>query len=197
MMIFRAYDGDRAPRSGSWGDGDAKSWNYGLPWKIGDVAGFACDLDLEASSKTITFYLNGKSMGVAFANVDYACGLTPAMTVVSRGDSCYTCQYILFLDSSTPASPPCVVELTRPMNQQGGDGKSYAVNFGPNLQYLPPQHRFDIPHHVLLLFTFTLSHFLFNSCLHARIALDRLHRLFLFRLIPWCGIDAARPPSSL
>jgi hypothetical protein len=84
MMIFRAYDGDRAPRSGSWGDGDARSWNYGLPWKIGDIAGFACDLDLESSSKTITFYLNGKSMGVAFANVEYACGLTPAMTVVSR-----------------------------------------------------------------------------------------------------------------
>lgn len=52
-----------------------------MPWKIGDVVGLACDLDLEASSKTITFYLNGKSMGVAFANVDYVCGLTPAMTV--------------------------------------------------------------------------------------------------------------------
>ena len=84
QRFVRAYDGDRAPHSGSWGDGDAKSWNYGLPWKIGDVVGFACDLDLEASSKTITFYLNGKSMGVAFANVDYVCGLTPAMTVQVR-----------------------------------------------------------------------------------------------------------------
>ena len=77
----RAYDGDRAPGQGKWGDGSAKCWSYGMPWKAGDIAGFACDLDLENSSKTITFYLNGKSMGVAFSNVDFDSGLSPAMTV--------------------------------------------------------------------------------------------------------------------
>ena len=77
----RAYDGDRAPGQGKWGDGSARAGCYGRPWKAGDIAGFACDLDLENSSKTITFYLNGKSMGVAFSNVDFDSGLSPAMTV--------------------------------------------------------------------------------------------------------------------
>jgi hypothetical protein len=91
----RAYDGDRAPHSGKWGDGSARDWCYGIPWKAGDIAGFACDLDLENSSKTITFYLNGKSMGVAFSNVDFDSGLSPAMTVQVL--QCASSHFDLFL----------------------------------------------------------------------------------------------------
>lgn len=37
-----------------------------------------------------------------------------------------------------------VIELPYALNRQGGGGKSYAVNFGPNLVHLPPLHRFRI-----------------------------------------------------
>ena len=79
--LRRAFDGDRAPKTGLWGDGISRGWEYGKAWKAGDSVGFACDLDLENSSKTLTFYMNGKSMGVAFSNIDFDSGLCPALTV--------------------------------------------------------------------------------------------------------------------
>ncbi len=118
----RAYDGDRAPSEGKWGDGNAKRWSYGKPWKAGDIAGFACDLDLENSSKTITFYLNGKSMGVAFSNVDFDSGLSPAMTVQVCINSF---RLVSQVDSIS----------------QGRIGKTYVANFGPHLKHLPANHR--------------------------------------------------------
>ena len=118
----RAYDGDRAPGQGKWGDGSGKHWSYGMPWKAGDTAGFACDLDLENSSKTITFYLNGKSMGVAFSNVDFDSGLSPAMTV-------QVCIKSFRLVSQVDSI------------SQGRIGKTYVANFGPHLKHLPANHR--------------------------------------------------------
>ena len=88
-VLHRAYDGDRAPSQGKWGNGkDGRPWSYGKPWKVGDVVGFACDLDLESSSKNITFYLNGESMGIAFSNIDFDSGLSPAMTAQVWKGSC-------------------------------------------------------------------------------------------------------------
>ena len=87
-VLHRAYDGDRAPSQGKWGDGFLKIWKYGKPWKAGDVVGCACNLDLESSSKNITFYLNGESMGIAFSNIDFDSGLSPAMTAQVWKGSC-------------------------------------------------------------------------------------------------------------
>lgn len=78
----------------SWAiDGDRRClWHidsiaYGKEWKIGDVCGIACNLDV--SSRSISFSLNGEWFSpVAFQNIEYAVGLTPALTVqgVQPGD---------------------------------------------------------------------------------------------------------------
>ena len=78
----------------SWAiDGDRRClWHvakimYGKEWKIGDVCGIACSLDVGA--KYISFSLNGEWFEpVAFPNIDYSVGLTPGLTVqgVQPGD---------------------------------------------------------------------------------------------------------------
>lgn len=39
--------------------------NYGLPWDIGDVIGCCLDLD----NKIAEYYINGKSLGIAFSDI--------------------------------------------------------------------------------------------------------------------------------
>jgi Kip1 ubiquitination-promoting complex protein 1 len=54
-----AFDGKRVKK---W---NMREWDYGEKWKIGDVIG--CCIDADQGS--ITYYRNGKSLGVAFANI--------------------------------------------------------------------------------------------------------------------------------
>lgn len=76
-----AIDGDRRCL---WHNG---SIAYGKEWKIGDVCGIACNLDV--NHRSISFCLNGEWFKpVAFPNIDFSVGLTPALTVqgVQPGD---------------------------------------------------------------------------------------------------------------
>ena len=57
-----------APDSYAYDGGRVKRWNcsphdYGEAWRVGDVIGVCLDLD----DGTITFYRNGRSLGVAFS----------------------------------------------------------------------------------------------------------------------------------
>lgn len=58
-----AYDGSSQK---SWHGSSSGSNRYGEYWSAGDVIGVILDLE----TKTISFYRNGKDMGVAFSNVE-------------------------------------------------------------------------------------------------------------------------------
>jgi hypothetical protein len=67
-----AFDGSRKVRC--YNEKDGKSDSYGDYWAVGDVIG--CLLDADA--KKISFYRNGKDLGVAFNAVKIDQGLVPA-----------------------------------------------------------------------------------------------------------------------
>lgn len=73
-----SYDGARQL---SW---SGESVDYGEKWKAGDVVGCLAD----SSEGSLTFYLNGKSLGAAFSGIDFAeaGGIYPAMSL-ERGES--------------------------------------------------------------------------------------------------------------
>ena len=68
-----AFDGNRVCK---WGDGNKES--YGKMWKDGDILG--CLATMDGSKNTIEFFLNDKSMGVAFDDVIFTGELRPAIT---------------------------------------------------------------------------------------------------------------------
>lgn len=75
-----AYDGDRKCL---WHN---RCISYGEYWKVGDVLGCACDLDV--GCKTISFSLNGHWFSpVAFTGIQYSVGLMPALTTQARHSS--------------------------------------------------------------------------------------------------------------
>jgi hypothetical protein len=64
------------------------SFPYGVEWKIGDVLGIACNLDI--NRRSISFSMNGVWFEpIAFPNIQFSVGLTPALTVqgVQDGDT--------------------------------------------------------------------------------------------------------------
>jgi len=65
------FDGNRVC---AWGNSTSKT--YGKPWKHGDVLGCLADLD----EKKIEFFLNGESMGEAFADVKVSGKMRIAVT---------------------------------------------------------------------------------------------------------------------
>jgi len=69
-----AYDGSCQK---AWFGTNSNNDRYGEYWNNGDVIGTV--LDLEA--KTISFYRNGKDMGVAFTNVAVGDGILPAASL--------------------------------------------------------------------------------------------------------------------
>jgi hypothetical protein len=72
-----AYDGDRKCL---WHN---RHISYGEYWKVGDVLGCACDLDI--GCKTISFSLNGHWFSpTAFTGIQYSVGLMPALTTQAR-----------------------------------------------------------------------------------------------------------------
>ena len=74
-----AYDGCRKVK---W---NKERKEYGKIWDIGDVVGVCLDMD----KGTLEFYLNGKSLGIAFNNIPKGenIALFPAISL-SRGESC-------------------------------------------------------------------------------------------------------------
>lgn len=78
--------------SWAWGfDGDVPnrssteiSSRYGHAWKDGDVIGCMADLD----AQTVEFFLNGKSMGVAFKNICFVGQVRPVLSA-SLSDESY------------------------------------------------------------------------------------------------------------
>ena len=74
-----AFDGYRKV---AW-NGDKKT--YGRFWDAGDVVGVGIDMD----KKTIEFFLNGKSLGIAFTNIEKGENIAyfPAVSL-SKGESC-------------------------------------------------------------------------------------------------------------
>jgi len=64
----------------AWHGGTTNDGRYGEYWSNGDVIGSVLDLD----AKTISFYRNGKDMGVAFSNVSVGDGLYPAASLQKK-----------------------------------------------------------------------------------------------------------------
>jgi len=72
------YDG--SSQKAWYGTNTTNNGRYGEYWNNGDVIG--CVLDLEA--KTMSFYRNGKDMGVAFTNFNVGDGMYPAASLQKR-----------------------------------------------------------------------------------------------------------------
>nr|XP_023667118.1 E3 ubiquitin-protein ligase RNF123 [Paramormyrops kingsleyae] len=68
-----AYDGNRVRK---W---NVTTTNYGKSWAAGDIVSCLIDLD----DGTITFYLNGQSLGIAFSNIKMGPGIAyfPAISL--------------------------------------------------------------------------------------------------------------------
>ncbi|KPP72886.1 hypothetical protein Z043_108067, partial [Scleropages formosus] len=68
-----AYDGNRVRK---W---NVTTTNYGKSWAAGDIVSCLIDLD----EGTITFYLNGQSLGIAFSNIKMGPGIAyfPAISL--------------------------------------------------------------------------------------------------------------------
>ena len=77
--------------TGTWHNG---SRQFGRNWKTGDVIGVACDFH----KRTLSFSTNGsfaKPFGVAYRNIEFAGGLSPAFTV--QGGSYGTGEFKIIL----------------------------------------------------------------------------------------------------
>jgi len=72
-----AYDGSCQK---AWHGSASNNERYGEYWNNGDVVGSLIDLE----SKTISYYRNGKDLGVAFNNVTIGDGLYPALSLQKR-----------------------------------------------------------------------------------------------------------------
>jgi len=87
-----AYDGSCQK---AWGPNPSSTSRYGEYWNNGDVIG--CLLDLEA--KNLSFYRNGKDLGIAFAGMNIGDGLYPAASLQKK-------QKILFNFGKDPFQYP-------------------------------------------------------------------------------------------
>jgi hypothetical protein len=116
-----AFDGDRKCL---W---HARSISYGDFWKVGDVLGCACDLDV--GRKTISFSLNGHwYTPVAFPGIQYSVGLMPALTTQARLSSI---SYYVNLSKDWKFKPPG--EGYAPICDWIEYGKQYFANPAPSV----------------------------------------------------------------
>ncbi|PRP84918.1 hypothetical protein PROFUN_07572 [Planoprotostelium fungivorum] len=72
-----AYDGTSQR---AFGGREGTNTRYGTYWNQGDVIGVLADFE----ARTISYYSNGRDLGVAFSNVPASEGLYPAITLTRR-----------------------------------------------------------------------------------------------------------------
>uniref|UniRef100_A0A8C9SEB7 E3 ubiquitin-protein ligase RNF123 n=1 Tax=Scleropages formosus TaxID=113540 RepID=A0A8C9SEB7_SCLFO len=94
-----AYDGNRVRK---W---NVTTTNYGKSWAAGDIVSCLIDLD----EGTITFYLNGQSLGIAFSNIKMGPGIAyfPAISLSFK-------ESVAFNFGSRPLRYPFQYQLSDP-----------------------------------------------------------------------------------
>lgn len=82
-----AYDGARCVK---WFQVSVR-WGVEQPWSAEEVVGVACDV----TERSIRFSRNGSwspPMGLAFANINFSGGLTPALTLQGHPEQSFSCE---------------------------------------------------------------------------------------------------------